>query len=111
MADGLGMTNLPEPLPEGAAASAEAGGAERRSALSLLARPGTDGIKTRRIAIIVADGVDGSAALELHEALAAEGAVPRFVGVKLGTGAKQRAATRSKWRSRWRRRRRWCGTR
>jgi len=53
-------------------------------ALSLLARPGDGGIRTRRIAILVADGVDGAGALALHGALLAEGAVPRFVGPRLG---------------------------
>jgi catalase len=52
--------------------------------LSLRARPGEVGIRTRRIAILVADGVDGEALQRLHAALAAEGAVPRFVGLKLG---------------------------
>jgi catalase len=52
--------------------------------LSLLARPGAVGIATRRIAILIADGVEGEAAVALHEALEAEGAVPRFVGVKMG---------------------------
>jgi catalase len=53
-------------------------------ALSLFARPGKEGIKTRRIAILVADGVDGAAALAIHQALAGQNAVPRFVGIKLG---------------------------
>ena len=50
----------------------------------MLARPGEEGIKTRRVAILVANGADGAAALAIHEALAAAGAVPRFIGVKLG---------------------------
>lgn len=58
---------------------------EPSPALSLLSRPGTMGIKTRRVAIIVADGVDGTAALGIYNALLAEGAVPRFVGIRLGT--------------------------
>jgi catalase len=53
-------------------------------ALSLFARPGDTGIRARRVAILVADGVDGDALLGLHAGLAAEGAVPRFVGVRLG---------------------------
>jgi catalase len=53
--------------------------------LSLLARPGNYGIKTRRIAILVADGADGDSLSTLHERLLAEGAVPRFVGPKLGS--------------------------
>jgi catalase len=32
----------------------------------------------------VADGVDGGAAMEIHDALAAQDSVPRFVGIKLG---------------------------
>ena len=84
VADGLGHDDAAGAAAEGLAARAEAGSAGIDSALSLLARPGEDGIKTRRIAILVADGVDGDAALAMHEALVAEGAVPRFVGVKLG---------------------------
>ena len=38
-------------------------------ALSLFARPGDGGIRTRRIAILVADGVDGAALHALHAAL------------------------------------------
>jgi catalase len=53
-------------------------------ALSLRARPGDGGIRTRRIAILVADGVDGGAAQTLHSGLAAQGAVPRFIGPRLG---------------------------
>ena len=70
-------------------AGADAQGAEdvrrsRRSsaspALSLFARPGDGSIRTRRIAILVADGVDGEAAHALHDGLAEQGAVPRYVG-------------------------------
>ena len=54
-------------------------------ALSLFARPGDGSIATRRIAILVADGVDGASANTLKTGLAAKGAVPRFVGARLGT--------------------------
>ncbi|MEO8166401.1 MAG: DJ-1/PfpI family protein, partial [Betaproteobacteria bacterium] len=83
VADGLGM-NLPEPLPKALARSPKAEIAKAPS-LSLMARPGEEGIKTRRIALLVADGVDSDALLALHETLAEQGAVPRFVGIKLGT--------------------------
>jgi catalase len=53
-------------------------------ALSLFARPGDGSIQTRRIAILVADGVAGAAAQTLHAGLAAKGAVPRYVGARLG---------------------------
>jgi catalase len=82
VAEGLGMP-LPEPLPRVLARPPRP---EVRSspALSLRARPGNLGIATRRVAILVADGTDGAAAMAAHEALAAAGAVPRFVGVQLG---------------------------
>ena len=53
--------------------------------LSLFARPGDGSIRTRRVAIMVADGVDVAAAQAIHAALLEEGAVPRFVGPRLGT--------------------------
>ena len=83
VADGLGIKRLPEPLPN---VLKRVPKPEVRSsrALSLFARPGQEGIKTRRIAVIVANGIDGAAAVMLHRTLIQQGAVPRFVGVKLG---------------------------
>ena len=52
--------------------------------LSLFARPGDGSIRTRRIAILVADGVAGADLKALHDGLTAEGAIPRFVGARLG---------------------------
>jgi catalase len=52
--------------------------------LSLLSRPGKTGIRTRRIAILVASGVDGDTVRELYAALLKEGAQPRLVGQRLG---------------------------
>ena len=57
---------------------------KRSPPLSLMARPGDGSIRTRRVALIVADGVNGAVLRKLHETLSAEGAVPRFVGPKLG---------------------------
>jgi catalase len=54
-------------------------------ALSLLARPGDGSIRTRCIAILVAPGVDGGSLERLHRQLSAEGAKPRYVGLRLGT--------------------------
>ena len=82
VADGLGM-DLPEPYPK-VLERAPKPEVKTSGALSLFARPGQVGIRTRRIAILVADGVNGTAAARLHEALSAEGAVPRFVGPQLG---------------------------
>jgi catalase len=52
--------------------------------LSLLARPGRIGIRTRRVAIAVADGVDGAVVRRIYAALLQEGAQPRLVGQHLG---------------------------
>jgi catalase len=82
VADGLGM-ELPEPMPR-AIARAPKPEIRESPALSLFARPGATGIEARRIAILVADGISGQSVIALHEALAAQGAVPRFVGIKLG---------------------------
>ncbi|WP_432239698.1 catalase [Herbaspirillum robiniae] len=54
------------------------------SALSLTAYPGETGIATRRVALLVADGVDGAMVTQVYEHLLQQGAVPRLVGQKLG---------------------------
>jgi catalase len=53
-------------------------------ALSLLALPGACGIRTRQVAMLVADGVDGASLAAIQAALAAEGAVGHFVGPRVG---------------------------
>ena len=53
-------------------------------ALSLMARPGDGKVRGLKVALLVADGVDGASLRAAHRALAAEGAAPRFVGVRLG---------------------------
>jgi catalase len=79
----LGM-QMPKPLPR-ALKNPPKPEVEVSPALSLFARPGDGSIATRRIAILVADGVDGEGAQALHAGLAAQGAVPRYVGVRLGS--------------------------
>ncbi len=61
-------------------------------ALSLLSRPGTTGISTRKVAILISDGVNERALKTIYGDLLAEGAVPRLVGSRLGklTGANGR---------------------
>ncbi|MEO8536790.1 MAG: catalase [Betaproteobacteria bacterium] len=53
-------------------------------ALSLTARPGDGSIRTRRIGILVADGVHGAHAESIHHALMSEGAVATFIAPTLG---------------------------
>jgi catalase len=83
LASQLGM-RVPKPLPR-ALKNVPEPEVTRSPALSLFARPGDGRIRTRRIAILVADGVDGAAAQTLHAGLSEQGAVPRYVGVRLGT--------------------------
>jgi catalase len=82
VAEGLGLP-LPDPLPKVLERVPRAEVASS-GALSLFARPGDGDIKTRRVAILVADGVDGEPLIRLHAELAKRGAVPRFVGALLG---------------------------
>jgi catalase len=82
LAEGLGL-ELPDPLPRVLARAPRAEVASS-AALSLFARPGDGDIKTRRVAILVADGVAGPPLTRLHAELAKRGAVPRFVGAMLG---------------------------
>jgi catalase len=82
VADGLGL-DLPEPLPKVLERTVKPEVRESPP-LSLFARPGDGDIATRRIAVLLADGVEGATLAKLHEALAQRGAVPRFVGAKLG---------------------------
>jgi catalase len=84
VADGLGMRQLPEPLPLLVERPPKPE-VQQSAPLSLFARPGTAGIGTRRVAVLVADGIDGQAAARIHQSLLAQGAVPRFVGIKLGS--------------------------
>jgi len=82
VAMGLGMT-LPDPMPR-ALKNPPAPEVDRSPALSLLSRPGDGSIRTRRVAIIVADGVEGDSVRRMHAELLRLGAGPRFVGTRLG---------------------------
>jgi catalase len=82
VADGLGMA-VPEPMPRVLQREVEPE-ITRSPALSLLARPGDGGIRTRKIAILVADGVAGDEVAAVQSALRAAGAVPKVIAPKLG---------------------------
>jgi catalase len=82
LAGDLGM-EMPQPLPK-VLKKVPKPEVVVSPALSLFALPGDGSIRTRRIAIFVADGVDGAAARALHEGLTKQGAVPRYVGPRLG---------------------------
>ncbi|WP_144636213.1 catalase [Bordetella genomosp. 13] len=83
VADGLGMTELPEPMPRATEKTFKPE-VTRSEFLSLLARPGEGGIRTRKIAIMVAQGVDADAVRQTAQALIDQGAVVRLVGQRIG---------------------------
>ena len=82
VAAGLGM-EVPEALRR-ALDKPPAPEVRKSPALSLLALPGDCGIRTRQIAIVVADGVHGTSIAAIQSALMAEGAVGHFVGPRVG---------------------------
>ncbi|WP_332824446.1 catalase [Ramlibacter sp.] len=85
VADGLGM-ELPDPLPL-ALPNPATPEVTKSPALSLLARPGDPAaaLMGRKVAILVAPGVDAKPLLALQAALLERGAVGRLVGPRIGT--------------------------
>ena len=83
VAAGLGIREMPAPMPKVMTREVTPEVAVSR-ALSLFARPGDGSIRTRRVAILVADGCDGKPLVALANRLTGEGAVPRFVSTTLG---------------------------
>ena len=81
VAEGLGIA-LPAPLPR--ATDLPIPEYQPSPPLSLLSRPGATGIRTRRVVIFVADGVDGGMVRSLYASLLEDGAVPRLAGQRLG---------------------------
>lgn len=81
LAESLGIT-MPKPLPKALARAPEVVKSPR---LSLFYRPSDGSIAGRRIAILLVDGVDSRGVRALHAGLVAQGAVPRFVGARLGS--------------------------
>jgi catalase len=81
VAQGLGI-EVPAPLP--LATDRPIPEYDPSPALSLLSRPGATGIRTRKVAILAAPGVDGAGVREIYASLLADGAVPRLVASQLG---------------------------
>ncbi len=82
VAQGLGI-DLPDPLPRVLAKPARAE-VTSSGALSLRSRPGDGSIRTRKVALLVADGVDSTELQSIYDALTAQGAVATYVGHRLG---------------------------
>ena len=83
VAEGLGMAELPAPMPR-ALDTPEKPEVTKAPSLSLMARPGDGSIRGRKIAMLVAAGVDAESINQVHAALTAQGAVPRLVGPHIG---------------------------
>jgi catalase len=83
LAEDLGI-ELPEAMPR-AMKSAPKPEIDSSPALSLKALPGDGSIATRKIAILLADGVDAKPITDLIETLNGAGAVTRLLGSRLGT--------------------------
>ena len=81
VAASLGM-DVPDPLPP--ATSRPPHPYPPSPPLSLFHRPGNAGVATRRVALLVAPGVDGPQTRKLYAALLDAGAVPRLVGERIG---------------------------
>ena len=82
VAQGLGI-DLPEPLPR-VLAKPETPEVTSSGALSLFSRPGDGSIRTRKVAFLVADGVDAAELQSIYDVLAEQGAVASYVGHRLG---------------------------
>jgi catalase len=83
VATGLGL-KLPKAMPR-AINSPPAPEIVSSPPLSLMALPGDGGIATRKIAILVADGIEGESITGLVNALTKAGAVTRLLGSRLGS--------------------------
>jgi catalase len=83
VADGLGMDPMPAPLPL-ALPNPAPPEVTKSPALSLLARPGDGSLKGRKIALLIAPGVEAEAITQLQAALLEQGAVGRLVGPRIG---------------------------
>lgn len=82
VASGLGIPVPPaQPLALDAVPESEVAASP---GLSLLSRPGAGKPAGRKVALLVAPGVDATSLVLAHDTLVAAGAVPRYVGVRLG---------------------------
>ena len=82
VAAGLGMA-VPRAMPRALASPAQPE-VTRSPALSLTAVPGDGGIRSRSVAILVADGVEGTSIATVRAALLAAGATVHLIAPRLG---------------------------
>jgi len=83
VADGLGMP-LPKALPRALDKPARPE-VTQSPTLSLTARPGDGSVRSLKVAILAAEGVDAAAVMDVQSALQAQGAAGRIVGQHVGS--------------------------
>jgi catalase len=83
VAEGLGM-QLPKPMGR-ATKRPPTPEVEHSPPLSLMARRGDSSIATRKVAVMIGDGMDAASVERILPALTKAGAVTRLLGVRLGT--------------------------
>jgi catalase len=83
VAQGVGI-ELPDPMPRAIKKIPKAEVTVSHP-LSLMALPGDGGIATRKIAVLVANGIEGESITSIMNALAEAGAVARLLGSRLGS--------------------------
>ena len=82
VAGGLGLP-VPAPMPR-ALEPTPAPEVSTSPSLSLMIRPGTVGIRTRKISVFVADGIDAASVSTLQAVLKQHGARPVLIGPRVG---------------------------
>ena len=84
VAEGLGMPALPDAMPR-ALEKPETPEVTLSPALSLTFRHGDQGVRARKVALLMANGVAGASLMAVHGALAAAGAVPKLIAPRIGS--------------------------
>ncbi|RYZ02512.1 MAG: catalase, partial [Comamonadaceae bacterium] len=83
LAEDLGMAEVPAPMPKAIETVAEPE-VTASPALSLFARPGDGSLAGRKVAIIIAPGVEATSLQQVQTALVGEGVVARLMGPRIG---------------------------
>ena len=83
VAEGLGISPLPAPMPRALAKPAKPE-IKNAPSLSLMARPGDGSVKGLKVALPIADGVISTSILQVRDALVAQGAVAKLIGPRIG---------------------------
>ncbi len=84
LAEGLGISPMPAPMPRAVAKPAKPE-IQKAPSLSLTARPGEGSIKGLKVAVLVANGVASQSVSQARDALVEQGAAVKLIGPRIGT--------------------------